>query len=96
MNSVLLLKLDLIYSVYFNNILVWLYTLEYEMHVGDVKRVLKHLRDTHLFLKLKKCKFLIKWVIYLGYILIPEGIKINPDKVKIILKWLILKSIKEL
>ena len=38
----------------------------------------------------------MKRVIYLGYILIPKGIKINPDKVKIILEWPTPKNIKEL
>ena len=66
------------------------------MYIGDVKRVFERLRDVYLFLKPKKCKFLVKRVIYLGYVLIPEGIKMNLDKVKIILEWPTPKGVKEL
>ena len=43
--------------------------------------VLDHLRCARLKLKLSKCHFLRQSVEYLGYLIIPEGLKPNPAQV---------------
>jgi len=47
--------------------------------------VLKHLRDAGLQCDIKKCKFYISEVTYLGLIISRDGIKIDPKKVAVII-----------
>ena len=49
--------------------------------------VLKHLRDTGLQYNIKKYKFYISEVIYLGLIISYNRIKMDPKKVATIINW---------
>jgi hypothetical protein len=40
-----------------------------------------------LYAKLSKCEFWIKEVPFLGHVVSPEGITVNPDKVKEVMEW---------
>ena len=71
--------------VYLDNILIYLDNkLEYKVHV---KKVLERLRNAGLQVDIKKCKFRVKYIKYFGFIIITEGIKVNPKKVKVIYNW---------
>ncbi|KAJ1572108.1 hypothetical protein NDA15_004962 [Ustilago hordei] len=53
-----------------------------EVHVKHVTEVLTRLRSNRLFAKLSKCEFHTKTVEFLGYIIKPTGIEMDPEKVR--------------
>jgi hypothetical protein len=82
-NKILYLYLDVFYTVYINNILVYLDNLlEYKEYI---KKILYVLQDTSFQLDIKKYKFEVIEIIYLGLILSIESIRINPAKIKYII-----------
>jgi hypothetical protein len=40
-----------------------------------------------LYAKFSKCKLWIKEVPFLGHVVSPEGITVDPSKVKVVLEW---------
>ncbi|CCF52137.1 uncharacterized protein UHOR_03685 [Ustilago hordei] len=58
-----------------------------EAHIWHVTEVLTHLRSNQLFAKLSKCKFHTTTVEFLGYIIKPTGIEMDPEKVRTIKEW---------
>lgn len=56
-------------------------------HINDVQAVLKCLLKHGLFVKLKKCVFCVKEILFLGFLLIIEKVKMKPNRVSIIAKW---------
>ena len=46
-------------------------------------------------INLKKCSFLKKELIYLGFVVSEEGLKMDPDKVQAILSWPVPRSAYE-
>ncbi|KAJ1041177.1 hypothetical protein NDA10_007333 [Ustilago hordei] len=52
-----------------------------EVHVKHVTEVLTRLRSNRLFAKLSKCEFHTKTVEFLGFIIKPTGIEMDPEKV---------------
>ena len=54
------------------------------MHIPSV---LERLREEKLLINLKKCSFAKKELVYLGFVVSPEGLKMDPEKVKAILEW---------
>ena len=49
-------------------------------------------RGEKLLINLKKCSF-VKELVYLGFLVSIEGLKMDPDKVKAILEWSIPRSV---
>src|SRR5204863_9837027 len=52
-----------------------------------VRRVLERLRDVGLYLKPSKCVFHVQEVSFLGFVIGPEGVKMDPEKVEAITSW---------
>ena len=50
-------------------------------------KVLKTLQEHQLYAKLKKCQFCFEEVVFLGHLVSKEGIKVDPQKIKVIMKW---------
>jgi hypothetical protein len=48
-----------------------------------------------LYAKFSKCKFWIKEVPFLGHVVSPEGITVDPSKVKKVLEWKPLITVSE-
>ena len=75
--------LDIFILIYLNNILVYIKgTLE--DYIGYIKKVLTKLLEYKLLLKPEKCKFYKKEVKFLGFIILREGIRPNPKKIRVI------------
>ncbi|KAJ1581248.1 hypothetical protein NDA15_007565 [Ustilago hordei] len=53
-----------------------------EVHVKHVTEVLTRLKSNRLFAKLSKCEFHTKTVEFLGYIIKPTGIEMDPEKIR--------------
>jgi hypothetical protein len=73
---------DITCIVYLDDILIFSST--EEEHVEHVKEDLRRLRKAKLYLKLPKCEWHTQRTEYLGYIVSPEGISVDPDRVKTI------------
>ncbi|KAG5720269.1 hypothetical protein E4T56_gene3343 [Termitomyces sp. T112] len=84
---------DVFVIVYLDNILIYL-NLPAE-HLEHVRRVLEQLREYHLHAKPEKCSFHTTEVKYLGVIITPEGVRMDPAKVDAILNWPSPQNIKE-
>ena len=66
-------------SVYIDDILIFSKTLE--EHLYHIEVVLRRIRTTGLKLKPSKCSFVREEVEYLGHIITPDGLRVNPSKV---------------
>jgi hypothetical protein len=85
MNSVFMLELDKFVVVFIDNILI--YSRSMEEHEEHLWIVLQRLQDHQLYAKFSKCEFWIKEVPFLGHVVSPKGITVDPGKVKEVLEW---------
>ena len=84
-NSALKGLLDIICIAYVNNILIYLENPQ--QHKGHVKEVLARLRIADLQVNITKSEFSVRKTKFLGFIISTQGIRMDPEKVKIILNW---------
>ena len=68
--------------IYMDDLLIATNTIE--EHLTILEEVLDRLRLAGLKLKLEKCDFLKKKIVYLGHVISEEGVAVNPEKVKAI------------
>jgi hypothetical protein len=73
------LFLDKIYIYYLDNILV--YSEDKKQYITHIKQILEVLEKKGFCLKLSKYNFYTKEIIFLGYIIIPGKISLDPKKV---------------
>ena len=76
---------------FINNIIVR--TEEEEEYDEIVEEVVKMLVENNLYVKLKKCKWKVREIEFLGVVIGLEGIKIEEEKVKGVLDWLTSKGV---
>ena len=79
--------------IYFDDILV--FSTSIEQHVQHLRRVFETLMEQKLYANTKKCHFLTDHVTFLGYIVLKEGIQMDPIKVEAITNWEVPKNIHE-
>ena len=77
--------LDVCCVVYLDDILI--YSQTEEQHVRDVRKVLDRLRAYKLYAKMSKCAFHTKLVAFLGFLITPEGVSMEPERIRTILEW---------
>jgi hypothetical protein len=94
MNSIFKPFLRKFLLVFFDDILI--YSKPWEDHVRHVDKVLQLLKEQQLYAKPSKCFFGVKEVEYLGHIVSHEGVKVDPNKIKATMDWLIPKTLKNL
>jgi hypothetical protein len=85
MNSIFMEELNKFVVVFIDDILV--YSKSMEEHEEHLRVVLQRLRDHRFYTKFSKCKFWIDEVPFLGHVISPEGIMVDPGKVKDVLDW---------
>jgi hypothetical protein len=93
MNSIFTPELDKFVMVFINDILV--YSKSMEEHEEHIQIVLQWLWEHQLYAKFSKCMFWIKEVPFLGHVVSPEGIAMDPSKVKEVLDWKSPTSVSE-
>jgi hypothetical protein len=86
--------LDKIYICYLDNILV--YSEDKEQYSTYIKQVLEILAEKGFYLKLSKCNFYTKEILFLDYIIILGKIGLDPKKVRAITTWEILTIVKQI
>ena len=85
MNEVLKDFLGKFVNVYLDDILNFIKKLE--DHMKHIRKVFEKLREEKLLINLKKCSFVKKELVYLGFLILVEGLKMDHEKVKAILEW---------
>jgi len=94
MNDVLRDFLDDFAVVYLDDILI--YSRDLDEHKHHVRRVLERLRANGLFAKPEKCAFHRREIEYLGYVVSPDGVTMDPAKVAAIADWPEPATVKQL
>ncbi|XP_016332899.1 uncharacterized protein LOC107681197 [Sinocyclocheilus anshuiensis] len=92
-NDVLRDMLNQFVFVYLDDILIFSGSLE--EHEGHVSRVLQRLLDNHLYVKPEKCEFHVTQAQFLGFIITPGHVEMDPKKVEAVLNWPIPATVKE-
>lgn len=77
--------LDKICTAYLDDVLV--YSTDRKEHRQHVEEVVKRLHDAGLQIDIDKCEFETTKVKYLGLMITPNGIEMDPEKVSTILRW---------
>ena len=81
-------------TIYVDDILIALRT--FTEHIEHLEYVLDKLQKGGMTVNWEKSKFLQTEIHFLGFIITPEGIKANPEKVESILKFPEPRNIKQL
>lgn len=79
---------------YINDILI--YSPDLPTHISHIKSIFTCLANNHLYVKEEKCKFQKKKISFLGYIIDPEEVQMDEEKVRAVRDQPIPKLVKEL
>ena len=85
--------LDQFVVIYLDDILI--FSNSTEEHQQHVRLVLERLRKNKLYIKLEKCEFHRTEIQFLGYIISPQGLHMDPNKIKAIVDWPVPSNVKE-
>ncbi|CAA0810106.1 Uncharacterized mitochondrial protein AtMg00860, partial [Striga hermonthica] len=94
MNRVFQPYLDQFVIVFIDDILV--FSKSEEQHEEHLRVVLETLRKEKLYAKFSKCEFWLKKVVFLGHIVIAEGIEVDPGKITAVRYWSRPKNASEI
>src|SRR4030095_6624486 len=61
-----------------------------------VRQVLKKLLEHGLYVKLEKCQFSVQEISFLGFVISPQGISMDPDRISTISDWPVPRSITDI
>lgn len=65
--------------LFFNDILV--YNRTWEEHLQHLEQVLKILQEQQFYTKMSKCEFGMTEILYLGYVIDQEGVRVDEQKI---------------
>ena len=85
---------DQICIVFLDDILIYSNTLE--EHKKHVRSVLERLNQHNFFVNLDKCEFHIQKVSFLDFVISPEGVSMEIDRVQAILQWPVPRSVHDI
>ena len=74
---------------------ILMYSKDREDHDTHLRVVLETLRNEQLYAKLSKCEFWLGEVSFLGHIVSKEGIRVDPKKIEVIIKWKPPKNVRD-
>jgi transposase InsO family protein len=86
--------LDRVCTAYLDDVLV--YSKNQKEHREHVREVVQRLAEAGLQIDIKKCEFEVTKTKYLGIIVTPTGIQMDPEKVRAIQDWLPPPCLKDL
>jgi hypothetical protein len=85
--------LDQFLIVYLDDLLIYSDTLA--EHKRHVRMVLERLKEAELCLKPSKCQFHVQEVSFLGFVVGPGGVQMDPEKLAAITTWPVPKSVHD-
>ena len=85
MNEVLRDFIGKFVIVYLDDILVFNQT--EEEHLKHLRYVLVRLEQEKLLVNVKKCTFMKPELVYLGFVISRDGLKMDPEKVEAMIDW---------
>ena len=85
MNEVLNPFIGRFIVVYFDDILV--YNKDEKENLSHLSSIMQTLRENQLYINMKKCEFLVDEILFLGFVVGNEGIKVDERKVDTIRNW---------
>jgi hypothetical protein len=91
MNEVLQPFLRRFVLVFFDDILI--YSPSWSEHLRHVRLVFDKLQEHRLYLKHSKCFFGERCMVYLGHVILAEGVAMDKQKVESVLTWLVPNSV---
>jgi hypothetical protein len=94
MNEVLRPFIGLYVVVYFDDILI--YSKSMEEHLEHLRAVFDALRAARLFGNMDRCTFCMQCVLFLGYVVTLQGIKVDSSKVEAIQGWPTLTTVTQI
>jgi Reverse transcriptase (RNA-dependent DNA polymerase) len=94
MNDLFQDMVDLFIIIYLDDILIFSDLLE--EHHDHVHRILQCLRERNLRTKISKCTFHTDTIEYLGFIITPVGVHMDPAKFDAVLNWPTPCSVKDI
>ena len=80
--------------VFIDDILV--YSKSANEHALHLRIILQTLKDRQLYTKFSKCEFWLNEVIFLGHVVLEDGIFVDPRKVEAIVNWEQPKNVLEI
>lgn len=92
-NDVLREYLDRFVVVYLDDILI--FSEDPAEHDSHVRKVLQKLAAANLFVKGEKCEFDTTSTTFLGFVVTPNGIEMDPKKVSTVKEWPTPKNLKD-
>uniref|UniRef100_A0A8C5M7Z7 Gypsy retrotransposon integrase-like protein 1 n=1 Tax=Leptobrachium leishanense TaxID=445787 RepID=A0A8C5M7Z7_9ANUR len=93
-NDILRDLLDVYVVMYLDDILI--YSTSLDLHRSHVKSVLSRLCCHHLYVKFEKCVFEATRIEFLGFIITPGQMEMDPRKIEAITNWPIPQTKKEM
>ncbi|MBN8156728.1 RNA-directed DNA polymerase [Vibrio vulnificus] len=93
MNKVFQTYLDKFVIVFIDDILV--YSQSKSEDEDHLRVMFQTLRDNQLYAKFSKCEFWLDQVVFLGHVVLVEGIKVDPKKIETVVKWEPSKNVTE-
>ena len=85
MNDLFGHRIGIYVLVYMDDILI--YSKTREEHLSHVDEILTLLEKNEYYVKYKKCDFMKTEVKFLGHIISPDGLKVDPDKISTVKQW---------
>jgi hypothetical protein len=79
--------------VYFDNILI--YSQSESEHFEHLRNLLIVLQQNKLYVNLTKCKFMTSSLLFLGFVVSTDGIKVDEEKIRAIRDWPTPKNVSE-
>ena len=92
MNEIFRVMIDLGVVLDLDDILI--YNENEQDHLALVKRLLERLQEHQLAIAPDKCEWHRSRVIFLGYIISPEGVEMDQEKIRTVVEWEAPDSVK--
>lgn len=93
MNDVFKDITDVCVVVYLDDILI--YSDNPDEHLKHVREVLRRLRENNLYAKVEKCAFGVDTTDFLGFVVGPDGLRMDEAKIQVIRDWPTPRKVKD-